>query len=185
MINKEYAIPEYATSNDIKRIRNFLKMTQKEFADFVKTSKRTIERWENTDEKIEGPIVLLLNMIENNMNYIKKLEIPEKKYPVRMFYMKKQIICTLIDVNDMTREIEIINYTDNIMFRAFGINEKPNYDDYQEFLKSRCFPETRDKLKLVLEDLGLPFYDPFMIVEKTKGKMAEDDFWIRIEGYDD
>ena len=51
------------------------------------------------------------------------------------------MICTLIDVNDMTREIEIINYTDNVLFRAFGIIEKPNYDDYQEFLRSRCFPE--------------------------------------------
>ena len=34
------------------------------------------------------------------------------------------------------------------------------------------------KIKLVLEDLNLPFYDPFMIIEKTEGRMAEDDFWI-------
>ena len=27
----------------------------------------------------------------------------------------------------------------------------------------------------------VPFYDPFMIIEKTEGRMAEDDFWIRIE----
>ena len=47
--------------------------------------------------------------------------------------------------------------------------------------KSRCFPRTRDKMKLVLEDIGLPFYDTFMIIEKTQGHMAEDDFWIRIE----
>ena len=54
-------------------------------------------------------------------------------------------------------------------------------DDYKEFLESRCFPRTRDKMKLVLEDIGLPFYDTFMIIEKTQGRMAEDDFWIRIE----
>ncbi len=29
------------------------------------------------------------------------------------------------------------------------------------------FPRTRDKMKLVLEDIGLPFYDTFMIIEKT------------------
>ena len=52
---------------------------------------------------------------------------------------------------------------------------------YVEFLESRCFPESRDKIKLVLKDLDLPFYDPFLIIEKTEGKMAEDDFWIRIE----
>ena len=43
------------------------------------------------------------------------------------------------------------------------------------------FPRTRDKMKLILKDLDLPFYDPFMIIEKTEGRMAEDDFWIRIE----
>ena len=26
-----------------------------------------------------------------------------------------------------------------------------------------------------------PFYDPIMIIEKTEGRMAEDNFWIRIE----
>lgn len=36
-------------------------------------------------------------------------------------------------------------------------------------------------MKLILKDLGLPFYDPIMIIEKTEGRMAEDDFWIRIE----
>ena len=41
--------------------------------------------------------------------------------------------------------------------------------------------KVRDKMKLILKDLGLPFYDPIMIIEKTEGRMAEDDFWIRIE----
>ena len=27
----------------------------------------------------------------------------------------------------------------------------------------------------------VPFYDPIMIIEKTEGRMAEDNFWIRIE----
>ena len=68
-----------------------------------------------------------------------------------------------------------------IVYKAFGRNEKPTFEEYEEFLESRCFPRQRDKIKLVLEDLNLPFYDPFMIIEKTEGRMAEDDFWIRIE----
>ena len=40
-------------------------------------------------------------------------------------------------------------------------------------------PESRDKMKLILKDLGLPFYDPIMIIEKTEGRMAEGDFWMR------
>lgn len=67
------------------------------------------------------------------------------------------------------------------MFRAFGTIENPDYNDYLEFLESRCFLKSGDKMKLILKDLGLPFYDPIMIIEKTAGRMAEDDFWIRIE----
>lgn len=36
-------------------------------------------------------------------------------------------------------------------------------------------------MKLILEDLNLPFYDPFMIIEKTQGRMEEDNCWIKIE----
>ena len=36
-------------------------------------------------------------------------------------------------------------------------------------------------MKLMLEHFDLPFYDPMLIIEKTKGRMAEDDFWILIE----
>ena len=95
--------------------------------------------------------------------------------------MYKQHVCTIIDVSILKQEIKIKNYTNNIMFRAFGVNENPTFSDYNDFLKSRCFPETRDKLKLVLKDLDIPFYDPFLIIRKTEGRMAEDDFWIRIE----
>ncbi len=39
----------------------------------------------------------------------------------------------------------------------------------------------RDKMKLILKDLNIPFYDPIMIIKKTEGRMAEDNFWIKIE----
>ena len=109
------------------------------------------------------------------------MKVPPKVYPIRLWYMHKQTICTLIDVDEINQKIQIKNYTDNIMFRAFGRTENPDYHQYMEFLESRCFPRTRDKMKLILRDLDLPFYDPFMIIEKTEGRMSEDDFWIRIE----
>ena len=181
MMGYKYAIPEYVLAKDIKRIREMLKMTQKEFALFVNTSKRTIERWESSNEKINGQIVPLLNFIRNNLDYIEKIKIPEKELPLRLYYMNKQNICTIIDVDVLNQKVKIKNYTNNLIYRAFGRNENPTFKDYEDFLKSRCFPETRDKLKLVLEDLNLPFYDPFLIIEKTEGRMAEDDFWIKIE----
>lgn len=121
---------------------------------------------------------------ENVTSYsglIEETGLPKKTYPVRLHYMYKEKLCTIIDVDEVNRKVKIFNYTDNMIFRAFGVIENPDFDEYTEFLKSRCFPETRDKLKLVLRELDLPFYDPFMIIEKTQGRMAEDNFWIRIE----
>ena len=181
MGKEKYAIPKKAFANDVKRIRNLLEMTQKEFASFVGVSTPTVERWEASTSQIKGPIVMLLDMIENNMDYINKAKLPKKEWPIRLLYMHNQKICTLIDVNEAKREVKICNYTNNLMFRAFGSKENPTFDDYQEFLKSRCFPENRDKIKLVLEDLNLPFYDAFLIIQKTQGRMADDNFWIEIE----
>lgn len=181
MKNRKYIIAEHITSEDIKKIRKQIGLTQKEFAELVGCSKSTIERWETSSEAIRGPIVLAIKMLERYPEYPKQIELPEKTMPIRLWYMHNQTVCTIIDVNEIKREVAITNYTDNVMFKAFGIIEKPDYNMYLEFLESRCFPKTRDKLKLVLSDLSLPFYDPFMIVEKTEGRMAEDDFWIRIE----
>ena len=36
-------------------------------------------------------------------------------------------------------------------------------------------------MKLILKELNLPFYDPFMIIQKTDGRMADDNFHIVIE----
>ena len=102
MKNNIYAIPEYATANDIKRVREKLKMTQREFAILVGVSKPTVERWESSTDKINGPIVLLINMIENNIAYLDEIKIPPKEYPLRMFYMHNNNICTLLDINVIT-----------------------------------------------------------------------------------
>lgn len=181
MDNKKYITPEFTSAEEIKRVRKQLGLTQKEFAVLINCSKSSVERWERSSDPIIGPIVLLLKFLERYPQYVAEIEIPKKVYPVRMWYMHGQDICTLIDVDEVNRQVRIKNYTDNLMFRAFGNIENPDYQMYTEFLESRCFPESRDKLKLILKDLDLPFYDPFMIIEKTEGKMAEDDFWIKIE----
>ena len=72
-----------------------------------------------------------------------------------MWYMYKNKVCTLIDVDEVKQIVRIKNCADNIMFRAFGSNQNP--------------------------DIEVLFYDPYLIIQKTGGRMAEDDFWIRIE----
>ena len=95
--------------------------------------------------------------------------------------MYENTVCSIIDVDELKRKVSVVNYIDNPLYRAFGVNTAPSYADYEEFLESRCFPRERDKIKIELNRLGIPFYDPIMIIEKTQGRMAEDDFWIRIE----
>lgn len=181
MKNKLFVTPEFATAQEIKRVRTRLGLTQKEFAQLINCSKATIERWETTEGPISGNIVLLLILLERNPEYVEDMKVPEKVYPLRLWYMHNQTVCTMIEVDELRKRVKIKNYTENPFFRAFGNREMPDYEEYQEFLKSRCFPENRDKMKLILKDLGLPFYDPFMIIEKTEGRMAEDSFWIKIE----
>ncbi len=69
----------------------------------------------------------------------------------------------------------------HVMRRAFDKIESPTYEQYEAFLESRCFPRSRDKMKIMLEELDLPFYDPLMIIEKTQGRMADDDFRLKAE----
>lgn len=181
MKEKIFIVPEWITAKEIKKVRKSLALTQDEFAQFINCSKRTVERWESSSEMITGPIVALIKMLEKYPEYVDTVKLPERTTPIRLWYMHNQTVCTIIDVNELKKEVKITNYTDKIMFRAFGINENPDFEAYKEFLESRCFPESRDKMKLILRDLDLPFYDPFMIIEKTEGRMAEDDFWIKIE----
>lgn len=176
----KYAIPEYITSEEIKDIRKQMGLTQAQFAQMLGVSKPTVERWEASEKNITGPITMALYLLKDDNKLLEQIRIPERNNKLRLMYMYKNELCTLIDVDEVNRDIVIKNYKKNLMFRAFGANEHPEYDDYVEFLKSRCFPETRDKLKLVLKELNIPFYDPLLIIEKTKGKMAEDDFWIEV-----
>lgn len=118
-------------------------------------SKPTVERWERSDKPITGPIVPLLYLLTPEK--IEAVVLPERQLPIRMLYMYKERVCTLIEADERTRRVKIKNYTDHNQFRAFGCNETPSFEDYEEFLRSHCFPETRDKLKLILQDLDLPF----------------------------
>lgn len=103
---------------------------------------------------------------------------------MRMNFMYKDVLCTRIDVDFMHKKIYIENKTDDILHRAFGVVQDPDWERFQEFLESRCFPRSRANLKEILEDLGLDSYDPLQIIEKTEGRMAEDKQWIGIEYYE-
>ena len=180
-MGKSFAVPDGISGRDIKNIRQKLSMTQREFAELLGVSVKSVERWEPGEKSVTGPIVLLLRLLDDNPELVEKVRIPEKKSKLRLLYMYKDNVCTLIDVDDNKRRVRIKNYTGLLQYRAFGVIETPSYDDYLKFLESRCFPRSRDKMKIILKELDIPFYDPMLIIEKTEGRMAEDDFWIKIE----
>ena len=177
----KYITPEYTTGKRIKEVRNSLNMTQKDFAAFVGCSKPTVERWESSDGKITGPIVLLLEILKRDKVLPQKMEIPDNKLKLRLYYMYEDSVCTIIDVDETKRIVNILNYNKNPQFTAFGVNMDPSFEDYEEFIESRCFPRERDKMKLHLKELDIPFYDPILIIEKTEGRMADDNFWVKLE----
>ena len=180
MNQPEYAVCHETDAAEIKRLREALGLTQEKLAELLGCSRPTVERWERSPGAVKGPIAVLVHMLLDHPEYMASRRIPEKTYPLRLMYMYRQQLCTIIDVDESRRQVQIWNYTDHFLFRAFGVNEHPTYAEYEDFLESRCFPRERDKMKLVLRDLGIPFYDPFLIIEKTQGRMAEDNFWIRI-----
>lgn len=176
----QFAFPSEIYAEDIRAARKALHMSQTGLADFLGVSVKTVSKWEQGNNPVRGPVVPLLSILFADRQIPKKHEIPEQEYPVRLIYMYMRQCCTIIDVNESDRIVKVKNYTPYPMYRAFGTIENPTFDEYETFLESRCFPRERDKMKLQLEEIGLPFYDPIMIIEKTEGRMAEDHFWIRI-----
>ena len=155
--------------------------TKFEAEGFCKISKCVSQHWESSGGEVKGAGAALLNILRERSWLLEEMEIPEKKMPLRLKYYHDDQLCTIVDVDDRQRQIRIKNYVTDPLFCAFGRNEHPDYKDYEAFLESRCFPSSRDKMKIILKELNLPFYDPFMIIQKTKGRMAEDRFWIQIE----
>ena len=181
MASIRYAIPDSISGKEIQLFRNQLSMTQAEFSAFCGVSRKTIERWEGSSQEITGPIVTLIRILREHPELPERFTIPEKKWPLRLYYMFHETLCTLIDVNEPKRQVRIRNYTEYPQFRAFGVKEYPSFQEYEAFLESRCFPREGDKMKLRLRELNLPFYDPLLIIEKTAGRMTEDSFWIKID----
>lgn len=108
---------------------------------------------------------------------------PAEGYTLRITYMYQQYPCTIIDVDFLNQRVMVQNKTNDMLHRAFGVVEHPTWDDFATFLKERCFPTTRGNAKEILKQLQLTCYDPLQIVEKTRGRTAEDDMWLKFHYY--
>ena len=100
-------------------------------------------------------------------------------YVMRLDFMFRQKVCTEIYVDFANKQIKIINRTDDIMKRAFGVNENPTWEDFESFIEERCFPNSRASKKTILQRIGVDSYDPLQILELNRGRTAEDNQYIK------
>ena len=143
MKEKLFAISDNLEGKDIKSIRKKLNLTQAEFAQLGNVSVKTIERWERGEKPVTGPVVTLVKILREYPQIQEELKIPVKTCRMRLWYMYYNEVCTLIDVEERERRVEIYNYTKDYTLRAFGKKEKPTFEEYEEFLESRCFQRCR------------------------------------------
>ena len=63
----------------------------------------------------------------------------------------------------------------------FGVNAKrPRGKNFLAFLANRYIQKPTKGLDYYLDAVGVPEYDPVLLVEKTQGRMAEDHKWLEI-----
>ena len=89
-------------------------------------------------------------------------------------------LCTTILADETAEKVLIENHTSDPLYTAFGVNDDPDWQDYQSFLEERCIPKSRAGLQEYLNAIGIDEYHPLEIIRKTKGKMAEDRSWLEV-----
>jgi hypothetical protein len=109
----------------------------------------------------------------------KKLSLNHNVY--KLSYYDNQKLCTMIYADFSDKTIKAENFTDNVIKTAFGNNALPTWEAFLDFLEERCIPRGREGLRNYLDVIGVVDYEPFEIVKKTKGRMAEDEQWLDVE----
>ena len=106
---------------------------------------------------------------------------PDKSFTHKITYMLGHKPMTIIYVDFLEKKIQIQNRTDNIYDRAFGKVINPNWKQFEIFINDRVIPKERIDLDKALKIIGVDHYDPFLIINKTKGRMEGDRYWMRIK----
>ena len=86
----------------------------------------------------------------------------------------RNIHCGIIYADYTTKTFEYENFTEDFLYKPFGNNENPGWDDLQLLLESRCVPKTRRDIDDILDFLGLKEYNPLEILKITKGELLSD-----------
>ena len=94
-------------------------------------------------------------------------------------YMNGNVLCSKLYLDNTAQQLFVENEDVPLLDTAFGVNRTPTWQDLIDFFSSRCIPKTRVGIERYLESLGIKGYDPFVLIEKTQGRMAEDNRWLK------
>lgn len=100
---------------------------------------------------------------------------------MKLEFYDGEILCTRIVADFTDKTLSVQNTTERIVKTAFGKNEVPTWEDFQNFLEERCVPQSRSGIREYLETIGVESYKPLEIIKKTNGRMAEDNQWLKWE----
>ena len=59
---------------------------------------------------------------------------------MRIYFMNREKLAAVIDIDFRHERVKIRNYTDQISLRAFGAVTEPDWKDF-EYFEERCFPK--------------------------------------------
>lgn len=176
-------LSESIRSEEILALRRRLRLTQRDFATVFGVSSKTVERWEAENKPVTGPIVTLARVLWEYPQIVDRLIIPPQTMPYRFWYCYRGYHCTLIDVDDKSRQIEVRDYTLERNKKAFSVISAPTYADFEELLAYRCGIAGLDgeQLRKTLLSYGLTRFDPLVILRETQGRLPNDEFSLTLE----
>lgn len=105
------------------------------------------------------------------------MEFSDYKFEV----LHKDDVIARVSITDNRKNVKIKKYCEIPAIQPFCGN-KLDLERVAEFIRYRCFDETRPDKDEILHDLGLMEYNPWEIVKVTHGRLWEDFIWIRFPG---
>ena len=120
--------------------------------------------------------MLILVLIETKSNEV--LAMTEKVY-----IMWENTCIAVLKADFDTTHVEVTNYIDDRFKLPFGLREDITLDEYEGFLRYRCFPQRRENAEQLLHTTGISFYAVRDILKKTHGVKNEDKLWLSFGSY--
>lgn len=133
----------------------------------------------NVELSFDGTSIVISPKVTGEAFAAKKLSLGHDVRCLRFFDSSE--LCSIIYADFTEQKVMVENQAVQPVKTAFGRNLLPTWDDFNHFLQERCIPRERAGLREYLEAIGIDEYDPLRIIQKTAGKMAEDQQWLEIE----